>query len=71
MPQGTTIDINLELDRLAGPKALNSKYFKQPTLWLCILCLEFLTVYSNEFNLFLRVMRYVLYYNAIFSAHIF
>ncbi len=43
IPQGT-VDNKLGPDRLAGPKALDPKYCRQPTLWLHDLCLEVLTV---------------------------
>ncbi len=46
-----TVD-NLGLDHLAGTKALDPNYCRQPTLWLHDLCLEFLTVHSTELSLF-------------------
>ncbi len=51
IPQGT-VDNNLGPDRLAGPKALNPNYYRQPTLWLHDLCLEVLIVHGNELRLF-------------------
>ncbi len=52
IPQGK-VDNNLGLDRLAGPKALDLKYCRQPTLWLHDLCcLEVLTGIGNELRLF-------------------
>ncbi len=51
IPQGT-VDNNLVLERLAGPKALDPNYCKQPTLWLYDLCLEVLYVHGNELRLY-------------------
>ena len=50
IPQ-VTVDI-LGPDRLAGPKALDPNYCRQPTLRLHDLCLEVLTVHGNELCLF-------------------
>ena len=50
IPQGT-VDNNLGPGRLAGPKALDPNYCRQPTLCLN-LCLEVLTVYGTELRLF-------------------
>ena len=47
-----TVDNNLGPDRLAGPKALDPSYGRQPTIWLYDLCLEFLTVHGIELCLF-------------------
>ncbi len=47
-----TVDINLGPDRLAGTKALDPNYCRQPTLWLHDLCLEVLTVHCSELRLF-------------------
>ena len=44
-PQGT-VDNNLGPDRLAGPKALDPNYCRQPRLH--DLCLEVLTVHGIE-----------------------
>ena len=52
IPHGT-VDNNLWQDRLAGPKALDLNYCRQPTLWLHDLCLEVLTVHGTELRLFL------------------
>ena len=46
IPQGT-VDNNPGLDRLAGPKALDPNYCRQPTL-----CLEVLTVHGTELHCF-------------------
>ena len=46
IPQRTDVN-NLGPDHLAGPKAQDPNYCRQPTL-----CLEFLTVYGNELRLF-------------------
>ncbi len=43
---------NLGPDRLAGPKALDPNYSRQPTLRLHNLCLEVLSVHGNELHLF-------------------
>ncbi len=51
IPQGT-VDDNLGLDRLAGPKALDPNYCRQSTLRLPDLCLEVLTVHCTELRLF-------------------
>ena len=51
IPQGT-VDNKLGPDRLAGPKALDPNYCRQPTLWLYDLCLEVLTKHGNELRLF-------------------
>ena len=51
IPQGT-VDNNLGPDRLAGPKALDPNYCRQPTLWLHDLCLKVLTVHGTELRLF-------------------
>ena len=51
IPQGT-VGNNLEPDRLAGPKALDPNYCRQPTLLLHDLCLEVLTVHGIELRLF-------------------
>ncbi len=51
IPQGT-VDNNLGPDRLAYPKALDSNYCRQPTLWLHDLCQEVLTVHGIELRLF-------------------
>ncbi len=50
-PQGT-VDNNLGSDRLAGPKALDQNYCRQPTLRLHDLCLEVLNVHGIELSLF-------------------
>ncbi len=42
IPQGA-VDYNLGPHRLAGTKALDPNYCRQPTLWLHELCLEVLT----------------------------
>ncbi len=47
-----TVDINLGTDCLAGPKALDPNYCKQPTVLLQDLCLEVLTVHGTELRLF-------------------
>ncbi len=47
IPQGT-VDNNLGPDRLAGPKALDTNYCRQPTLWLHDLSLEVLTLHGTE-----------------------
>ena len=47
IPEGT-VDNNLGADRLAGPKALDPNYCRQPTLWLHGTCLEVLTVHGTE-----------------------
>ena len=52
IPQGT-VDNNLGPDRLAGPKALDPNYCRQPTLCLHDLCLGVLTVHGIELRLFL------------------
>ena len=51
IPQGT-VDNNLGPDCLAGPKALDPNYCRQPTLWLHDLCLADLNVHGNELCLF-------------------
>ncbi len=51
IPQGT-VDNNLGPDRLAGPKALDPNYCRQPTLSLHDLCLEVLSVHGNKLRLF-------------------
>ncbi len=43
-----TVDNNLGPERLAGPKALDPNYCRQPTLLLHDLCLEVLTVQGIE-----------------------
>ncbi len=50
IPQGT-FDNNLGPDRLAGHKALDPNYCRQPTLSLHNLCLEILTAHGNELRL--------------------
>ncbi len=50
IPQGT-VDNNLGPDRLAGPKALDPNYCRQPTLTLNNLCLEVLSVHGTEYFL--------------------
>ncbi len=50
IPQGT-VDNNLRPDYLAGPKALDPTYSRQPTLRLHDLCLEVLTVHGIELHL--------------------
>ena len=45
MPQGT-VDDNLVLDCLAGPKGLDPYYYRHSTLLLHDLCLEVLTVHN-------------------------
>ena len=45
MPQGT-VDDNLVLDCLAGPKGLDPYYYRHSTLLLHDLCLEVLTVHG-------------------------
>ncbi len=52
IPQGT-VDNNLGPDRLAGTKALDPNYCRQPTLRLHNLCLEVLTVHGIKLRLFL------------------
>ena len=47
-----TVDNNLGPDRLAGPKAIDSNYCRQPALLLHNLCLEDLTVHGTELRLF-------------------
>ena len=47
-----TVDNNLGPDRLAGPKALDPIYRRQPTLWLHDLCMEVQTVHCIELRLF-------------------
>ena len=42
-----TVDNNLGPDRLAGTKALDPNYCRQPTLWLDDLCLEVQTVHGT------------------------
>ncbi len=51
IPQGT-VDNNLGPDRLAGRRALDPNYCRQPTLWLHDLYLEVLTVHGTELHLF-------------------
>ncbi len=51
IPLGT-VDNNIGPDRVAGPKALDPNYFRQPTLCLHDLCLEVLTVHGTELCLF-------------------
>ncbi len=49
---GSRVYINksyLRLDRLAGSKALDPTYCRQPSLWFHILCQKVLTVHVNEF----------------------
>ncbi len=47
-----TVDNNLGPDRLAGPKALDLNYCRQPTLWLHDYCLEFLTEHGIKLCLY-------------------
>ncbi len=47
-----TVDNNLGPGCLAGPKALDPNYCRQPNLWLNDLCLEVLTVHGIELRLF-------------------
>ncbi len=51
LPQGKVVN-NLGPDRLAGTKALDPNYCRQPTLWLHDLCLEVLTVHGIVLRLF-------------------
>ncbi len=50
IPQGTVN--NLGPGCLAGPKALDPNYCRQPILWLHDLCLEVLTVHGTDLLLF-------------------
>ena len=43
------VDYNLGPDRLDSQKALDTSYYRQPTLLFHNLCPEVLTVYVNKF----------------------